>query len=55
MHNIHLYYHHSIQELGTHEIHEALNELSVNDTLKPMHRHLKEKGLTHISHMPRDF
>ena len=29
--------------------------MSVNGTLKPEHRHLEKKGLTHIPHMPRNF
>lgn len=55
VHDICSYYYCSIQELGTHEMHEALNELSMNGALKLEHRHLEEKGLTHIFHMPRDF
>ena len=33
----------------------ALGELCVNGVLKPEHRHLEDKGLTHISHMPQGF
>lgn len=55
VHNIRSYYKCSIQELGTHEMNEALSELCVNGILKPKHQHLEAKGLTHISHMPRNF
>ena len=45
----------SIQEIGTLEMQNALTELSSNGTLKPEHKHLERKGLTHIPHMPRNF
>lgn len=34
---------------------EALGELCVNDVLKPEHKHLEDKGLTHITHLPWNF
>lgn len=55
MHNIHSFYHFSIQELKTLEINKPLKELCVDGALKPKHQHLETKGLTHISHMPRKF
>ena len=33
----------------------ALGELYVDGTLKPKHKHLDEKGLTHIPHPPQNF
>lgn len=45
----------TIQELGTLEIDLARNELCVNGVLKPEHKHLEDKGLTHITHLPRSF
>ena len=44
-----------IQEHGNLEIDNALGEMSVDGTLKPEHKHLETKGLTHISHLPRKF
>ena len=34
---------------------DALGELFVNGILKPEHKHLEDKGLTHILHMPQGF
>lgn len=34
---------------------EAFKELYVDGALKPKHQHLETKGLTHISHLRRDF
>lgn len=34
---------------------KAFKELCVDGTLKIEHQHLETKGLTHISHMQRDF
>ena len=45
----------SIQEIGTLEMQNALAKLSSNGTLKPEHKHLERKGLTHIPLMPRNF
>ena len=45
----------SVQELRNLEIDNALGEMSVDGTLKPEHKHLETKGLTHISHFPRKF
>ena len=45
----------SIQEIGTLEMDDALGELCVNGTLKPEHKHLEVKGLTHIPHMLKVF
>ena len=42
----------TIQEIGTLEMDEKLNALSVNKVLKPKHKHLEDKGLTHITCMP---
>ena len=33
----------------------ALGEICVDGTLKPEHKHLEEKGLTHIPHLQRNF
>ena len=33
----------------------ALGELCVNEILKLKHKHLEEKGLTHIPHLPQSF
>ena len=30
-------------------------ELCVNGVLKPEHKHLEDKGLTHIPHLPQSF
>ena len=45
----------SIQEIATLEMNDALGELCDNVILKPRHKHLEDKGLTHIPHMPRGF
>ena len=34
---------------------DMFRELCVDGVLKPEHQHLETKGLTHISHMQRDF
>ena len=33
----------------------SLGQLCVDEVLKPEHKHLERKGLTHISHLPRNF
>ena len=33
----------------------ALAEMCVDGVLKPEHKHLETKGLTHIPHLPRNF
>ena len=33
----------------------SLGKLRVNGILKPKHKHLEEKGLTHIPHLPQKF
>ena len=45
----------TIQEIGTLDMDSALAELCVDGSLKPEHKHLETKGLTHIAHMPRKF
>ena len=45
----------SIQELGNLEMDNALGEMSFDGSLKPKYKHLETKGLTHISHLPRNF
>ena len=45
----------SIQEIGTPEMDVALGELCVNGVLKLDHKHLEDKGLTHITHLPQKF
>ena len=45
----------TIQEIGTLEMDNALGELCVNGVLKPEHKHLEDKGLTHILHLPQSF
>ena len=42
----------TIQELKTLEIDVARSELCVNGVLKLEHKHLEDKGLTHITHLP---
>ena len=42
----------AIQEIGTLEMDNALGELCVNGVLKPKHKHLEDKGLTYIPHLP---
>ena len=34
---------------------ETLKAMSVDGALKPEHKHLNDKGLVHLSHMPRRF
>ena len=45
----------TIQELGTLEMDNALAEMCVDEALKPTHKHLETKGLTHILHLPSNF
>ena len=45
----------TIQELGTFEIDAAWNELCIDGILKLEHKHLEDKGLTHITHLPWTF
>ena len=33
----------------------AQGELCVDGVLKPKHKHLEDKGLTHITHFPQSF
>ena len=40
---------------GTLEIDVAQNELCVNSVIKLEHKHLEDKGLTHITHLPQSF
>ena len=44
-----------VQELGTLEMDNALAEMCVDGSLKPEHKHLETKGLTHIPHLPWNF
>ena len=44
-----------VQEIGTLEMDSALGELYVDGTLKPEHKNLEKKGLTHIPHLPQKF
>lgn len=55
IHDVRTFYHFSIQELVHFEIDQAYNVLCENGALKPEHKHLEVKGLTHIHHMPRNF
>ena len=41
----------TIQELGTLGMDNALVEMCTDGSLKPKHKHLKTKGLTHIPHL----
>ena len=43
----------TIQELRTLEMDNALAEMCVDGVLKPKHKHLEMKGLTHIPNLPR--
>ena len=45
----------SIQEIGTLEMDVSLGELSVDGVLKIKQKHLEDKGLTHIAHLPQKF
>lgn len=45
----------SIQEIKNLEMDSALGEMSVDGSLKLEFKHLETKGLTHISHMPKNF
>ena len=38
--------------MGTLEMDTALGELSIDGVLKAKHKHLEDKGLTHITHLP---
>ena len=49
---IYSHFHYTILELGTLEMDESLNALSVDGALKPKNKHLEDKGLIHISYMP---
>ena len=40
----------TIQDIGTLDMDNSLAELCVDGTLKPEHKHLETKGLTHILH-----
>lgn len=53
--DIHSHFKGTIQELGTLEIDVVCDELCVDGVLKSGHKHLEEKGLTHITHLPRGF
>ena len=44
-----------VQEIGTLEMDSSLGEMCVDRSLKPVHKHLEVKGLTHIPHMPKNF
>ena len=44
-----------VQEIGTLEMDNALDEMCVDGTLKLEYKHLETKGLTHIPHFPRNF
>lgn len=55
VHDIHCFYHCSIQELETLEMNQAFNELCINGVLKLEHKHLETKGLMHILHISKDF
>ena len=45
----------TIQELGTLEMDNALADMCVDGVLKPEHKHLETKGLTHIPHLLWNF
>ena len=45
----------TVQEIGTLDMDNALEELCINGTLKLEFKHLEMKGLTHIPHFPRSF
>ena len=44
-----------VQEISTLDMDNALGQLCVDGALKPEHKHLEGKGLTHILHLPRSF
>ena len=45
----------TIQEIGKLEMDNSLAQMCVNGVLKPEHKHLETKGLTHIFHLPCNF
>ena len=45
----------TVQEIGMLEMGNSLAEMCVDGALKPEHKHLETKGLTHIPHFPRNF
>ena len=53
--DIHTHFNCSIQKMGTLEMDTALSELRIDGVLKPKHKHLEDKGLTHITHLPQKF
>ena len=53
--DIHSHFKCTIQELGTLEIDTIHEELCVDGVLKPEHKHLEDKGLVHITHLPQNF
>ena len=55
IHDIRTHFKCTIQELGTLEMDNALAEMCVDGALKPEHKHLETKGLTHIPHLPHNF
>ena len=50
--DIRSHFKHTIQELKTLEIDVAQSDLCVNGVLKLEHKHLEDKGLTHITRFP---
>ena len=53
--DIHSHFKGTIQELKTLEIDVAWDELCVNGVLRLKHKHLEDKGLTHIIDLPQSF
>ena len=53
--NIQTHFKCTVQEIETLEMDSALGEIFVNGVLKPEHKHLEVKGLTHILHLLRNF
>ena len=50
--NIRTHFKCTIQELCTLEMDNALAKMCVDGSLKPEHKHLETKGLSHIPHLP---
>lgn len=55
VHDVRSFYHCPIQDLRTLEMDEAYLAMYDNRALNPEHKHLEEKGLTHLGFMPKNF
>lgn len=55
VYDIRSFYHYPIQDLRTYEMNEAYTTMCDNRVLKPKHKHLEMKGLTHLGFMLKNF